>query len=67
MRDAPNGIGYVQGKSGTFVKFGNDHDGLSALARQLMLNGDRGKNTVNSTISTHAPPGGIDRNNTQAY
>ncbi|RAW92884.1 hypothetical protein [Photorhabdus sp. S9-53] len=67
VRDAPNGIGYVQGKSGTFVKFGNDHDGLSALARQLMLNGDRGKNTVNSTISTHAPPGGIDRNNTQAY
>ncbi|WP_387693011.1 hypothetical protein [Photorhabdus sp. RM71S] len=67
VRDAPNGIGYVQGKSGTFVKFGNDHDGLSALARQLMLNGDRGKNTVNSTISTHAPPGDIDRNNTQAY
>ncbi|MCC8466654.1 hypothetical protein [Photorhabdus bodei] len=67
VRDAPNGIGYVQGKSGTFVKFGNSHDGLSALARQLMLNGDRGKNTVNRTISTHAPPGGIDRNNTQAY
>ncbi|WP_445494609.1 hypothetical protein [Photorhabdus sp. SF281] len=67
VRDAPNGIGYVQGKNGTFVKFGNSHDGLSALARQLMLNGDRGKNTVNRTISTHAPPGGIDRNNTQAY
>ncbi|TDB48224.1 hypothetical protein [Photorhabdus khanii] len=67
VRDAPNGIGYVQGKSGTFVKFDNSHDGLSAMARQLMLNGDRGKNTVNSTISTYSPPGGIDRNNTQAY
>ncbi|NHB89613.1 hypothetical protein [Photorhabdus tasmaniensis] len=67
VRDAPNGVGYVQGKSGTFVKFDNSHDGLSALARQLMLNGDRGKDTVNSTISTHAPARGIDRNNTQAY
>ncbi len=67
VRDAPNGIGYVQGKNGTFVKFGNNHDGLSALARQLMLNGDRGKNTVNSTISTYAPAGGVDRNDTQAY
>ncbi|OWO82455.1 hypothetical protein B5C26_08675 [Photorhabdus luminescens] len=67
VRDAPNGIGYVQGKSGTFVKFDNNHDGLSALARQLMLNGDRGKNTVNSTISTYSPPGGVDRNDTQAY
>ncbi|PQQ22436.1 hypothetical protein [Photorhabdus hindustanensis] len=67
VRDAPNGVGYVQGQSGTFVKFGNSHDGLTALARQLMLNGDRGKDTVNSTISTHAPAGGIDRNNTQAY
>ncbi|KER01542.1 hypothetical protein LGZ99_23165 [Photorhabdus temperata] len=67
VRDAPNGIGYVQGKNGTFVKFGNNHDGLSALARQLMLYGDRGKNTVDNTISTYAPAGGVDRNNTQEY
>ncbi|WP_289992144.1 hypothetical protein [Photorhabdus laumondii] len=65
VRDAPNGIGYVKGQSGTFVKFANSHDGNAALARQLMLYGDRKINTLNSIISTYAPK--KDRNNTQAY
>ncbi|MBS9442502.1 hypothetical protein [Photorhabdus heterorhabditis] len=65
VRDAPNGIGYVKGQSGTFVKFANSHDGNTALARQLMLYGDRKINTLNRIISTYAPK--KDRNDTQAY
>lgn len=67
LRAAPNATGKVRGQSGMFAKFDNSHDGNAALSRQLMLWGDRGMNTINDVISTHAPAGGVDRNDTQAY
>ncbi|MDB6374463.1 hypothetical protein [Photorhabdus bodei] len=67
LRAAPNATGKVKGQSGEFVKFANGHDGNTALSRQLMLWGDRGINTINDVISKHAPAGGVDRNDTQAY
>ncbi|GBO49455.1 hypothetical protein MFFDBJGM_02473 [Pectobacterium versatile] len=60
VRTAPNGIG----KNNGFSVFANSKDGLSAMARQLMLYGDRGNNTLNGIIHTYAPR---NENNTQAY
>lgn len=60
LRSAPNTVGY----SGGFPTFASPSDGLSALARQLTLYGERGKGTLNEIISTYAPP---KENNTQAY
>ena len=51
LRHAPNSTG----SDGGFVRFNNDADGLSAQARQLMLYGDRGNNTLNGIIHTYAP------------
>lgn len=52
------------GKSGEFSTFASDADGLAAMARQLMLYGDRGNNTPNGIIHTYAPRS---ENNTRAY
>ncbi|HBN7019217.1 TPA: hypothetical protein PJF92_000095 [Escherichia coli] len=60
LRSAPN----TTGKSGGFSTFQNDDDGLSAMARQLMLFGDRGNNTINGFIHTYAPR---NENDTRAY
>lgn len=60
LREASN----TTGKSGGFSTFANDADGLSAMARQLMLYGDRGNNTLNGFIHTYAPN---KENNTRAY
>lgn len=60
LRAAPNATGRNSG----FVTFESPEDGLAALSRQLMLFGDRGKNTLNSMIPTYAPSS---ENNTQAY
>lgn len=60
LRSAPN----TTGRNGGFVTFENPNEGLAALSRQLMLFGDRGKNTLNSIIPTYAPSS---ENNTQAY
>lgn len=60
LRAAPN----ATGRNGGFVTFETPEDGLAALSRQLMLFGDRGKNTLNSMIPTYAPSS---ENNTQAY
>ncbi|MEX3020742.1 hypothetical protein AB4K05_14215 [Kluyvera sp. STS39-E] len=60
LREASN----TTGKSGGFSTFANDADGLSAMARQLMLYGDRGNNTLNGFIHTYAPS---KENNTRAY
>lgn len=51
LRSAPNATGVSDG----FVRFVNDEDGLAAQARQLMLYGDRGNNTLNGIIHTYAP------------
>ncbi|ELM1665838.1 hypothetical protein RYD63_003567 [Klebsiella oxytoca] len=60
LRGAPNSTG----KSGGFSTFSNDHDGLAAMARQLMLYGDRGNNTPSGILHTYAPSS---ENNTRAY
>ncbi|MBK5075087.1 hypothetical protein I2492_18875 [Budviciaceae bacterium CWB-B4] len=60
LRVAPNNTGHNKG----FATFGSDEDGVSALTRQLLLYGDRGKNTINDVINTYAPP---NENNTNAY
>lgn len=60
LREASN----TTGKSGGFSTFSNDNDGLSAMARQLMLYGDRGNNTLNGIIHTYAPR---KENDTRAY
>ncbi|MBJ9157428.1 hypothetical protein I5467_06215 [Citrobacter sp. FDAARGOS_156] len=60
LREASNSTG----KSGGFSTFATDDDGLSAMAKQLMLYGDRGNNTLNGIIHTYAPSS---ENNTRAY
>ncbi|MEH8672416.1 hypothetical protein RAG53_07875 [Klebsiella quasipneumoniae subsp. similipneumoniae] len=60
LKAAPNSTG----KRGKFSTFASDDDGLSAMARQLMLYGDRGNNTPGGIIQTYAPSS---ENNTRAY
>ncbi|EPF7464146.1 hypothetical protein ACSTTR_002117 [Serratia marcescens] len=60
VRSAPNAVGH----DGGFPIFANPRDGNAALARQLMLYGDRGNNTLSGIIHTYAPS---NENNTQAY
>lgn len=60
VRAAPNAIGY----DGSFPIFASAKDGNAAMARQLMLYGDRGNNTLNGIIHTYAPS---NENDTQAY
>ncbi|MWF45562.1 hypothetical protein [Escherichia coli] len=60
LREASNSTGRNQG----FSTFASDNDGLAAMARQLMLYGDRGNNTPRGFIHTYAPRS---ENNTRAY
>ncbi len=60
LRSASNSTG----KNGGFSTFASDEDGMSAMAKQLMLYGDRGHNTLESVIHTYAPK---NENNTHAY
>ena len=55
LKAAPNSTG----KRGKFSTFASDDDGLSAMARQLMLYGDRGNNTPGGIIvSVQREPSG---------
>lgn len=60
LRDASN----TTGRSRGFSTFSSDDDGLSAMARQLMLYGDRGNNTPGGILHTYAPR---TENKTQQY
>ncbi|ELT9609911.1 TPA: hypothetical protein ACTXAV_000140 [Raoultella planticola] len=60
LRDASNTTGRHQG----FSTFSSDDDGLAAMARQLMLYGDRGNNTPGGILHTYAPR---TENKTQQY
>lgn len=60
VRAAPNAVG----NDGSFPQFGSDADGLAAMARQLMLYGDRGNNSISGILHTYAPSS---ENNTRAY
>ncbi|PJR05459.1 hypothetical protein CDD79_29855 [Raoultella ornithinolytica] len=60
LRDASNTTGRNQG----FSTFSSDEDGLAAMARQLMLYGDRGNNTPGGILHMYAPR---TENKTQQY
>lgn len=60
LRDASNATGRNKG----FSTFSSDEDGLAAMARQLMLYGDRGNNTPGGILHTYAPR---TENKTQQY
>lgn len=60
VRAAPNAVG----NDGSFPQFGSDADGLAAMARQLMLYGDRGNNSISGILHTYAP---TKENITSAY
>ncbi|QZN97358.1 hypothetical protein [Symbiopectobacterium purcellii] len=60
LRTAPN----TTGSNGGFATFASPNDGLAAMARQLMLYGDRGTSRLNDIISTYAPPR---ENDTRSY
>jgi hypothetical protein len=63
---APNATGEDFGNNGyRYVKFGSAHDGISAMARQLMLDAERGLNDITSLLYKYAGPKG--GNDTQAY
>lgn len=50
--------------SGRFAKFESPTEGVTALAKQLQLYGQRGLDTINEIINKYAPAG---ENNTKAY
>jgi len=68
----PGNLNYVgqqgatkeEGAGGRFAVFGSADEGLSALAKQLRLYGQRGVKTIEGIISKFAPPS---ENNTKAY
>ncbi|AOM39213.1 hypothetical protein [Xenorhabdus hominickii] len=62
---APNAVGKDYGKTHTYVKFGTAHDGISAMARQLMLDAERGLNTIDLFLDKYASKKA--GNNTEAY
>ncbi|MDR2991917.1 MAG: hypothetical protein LBU72_08360 [Burkholderiaceae bacterium] len=53
------------GPGGRFAVFSSAELGLRAMSKQIQLHGSRGLNTVQSLITTWAPP--KDHNNTGAY
>ncbi|CDH22646.1 hypothetical protein [Xenorhabdus bovienii] len=62
---APNAVGKDYGKTHTYVKFGTAHDGISAMARQIMLDAERGLNTIYSLLNKYASKKA--GNNTSGY
>ncbi|PHM22919.1 hypothetical protein [Xenorhabdus budapestensis] len=62
---APNTTGEDFGNNHKYVKFGTAHDGLSAMARQIMLDAERGRNDITSLLYKYAGPEG--GNDTPAY
>jgi hypothetical protein len=66
LRAASNTIGRDGSDPNTsFVQFRTMRDGLAAMSRQLMLYGDRNRNTLNTIIPKYAPK--EDYNDTLGY
>ncbi|QLB46808.1 hypothetical protein [Morganella morganii] len=64
LRDANNKIG-LQGPAGDkMAMFASNRDGLAAMSRQLMLDAERGLNTIDGYIRKYAP---ASENKTQEY
>ena len=62
---APNSAGYDYGNNHRYVKFASSRDGNAALSRQIMLDAERGLNTLDSLLRKYAPASV--GNNTQGY
>ncbi|HCT7709180.1 TPA: hypothetical protein OT801_003273 [Morganella morganii] len=62
---APNSVGYDYGNNHRYVKFASSRDGNAALSRQIMLDAERGLNTLDSLFRKYAPASV--GNNTQGY
>ncbi|HHN8289219.1 hypothetical protein [Morganella morganii] len=62
---APNSVGYDYGNNHRYVKFASSRDGNAALSRQIMLDAERGLNTLDSLLRKYAPASV--GNNTQGY
>lgn len=62
---APNSVGYDYGNNHRYVKFASSRDGNAALSRQIMLDAERGLNTLDSLLRKYAPANV--GNNTQGY
>lgn len=62
---APNSVGYDYGNNHRYVKFASSRDGNAALSRQIMLDAERGLNTLDSLLKKYAPASV--GNNTQGY
>ncbi|EPG9560315.1 hypothetical protein ACSKAN_003632 [Morganella morganii] len=64
LRDANNKIGLQGPKGDKMAMFASDRDGLAAMSRQLMLDAERGLNTIDGYIRKYAP---ANENKTQEY
>ncbi|QTL41022.1 hypothetical protein HGO23_06710 [Xenorhabdus budapestensis] len=62
---APHAVGKDYGNNHTYVKFATAHDGLSAMARQLMLDAEKDLNTIDLFLEKYASKKA--GNNTEAY
>lgn len=64
LRDADNKTGLQGNGNDTMAMFASDRDGLAAMSRQLMLDAERGLNTIDGYIRKYAPSS---ENNTAEY
>lgn len=62
---APNSVGYDYGNNHRYVKFASSRDGIAAMSRQIMLDAEKGLNTLDSLLRKYAPSSV--GNNTQGY
>lgn len=62
---APNATGRDYGNNHYYAKFENPRDGIAAMSRQLMLDAERGLNTIDAYMQKYAPV--KSGNNTQGY
>lgn len=52
---APNAIGRDYGNNHHYAQFANSRDGIAAMSRQLMLDAERGLNTISGYLQKYAP------------
>lgn len=62
---APNATGRDYGNNHYYAQFANPRDGIAAMSRQLMLDAERGLNTIDGYMQKYAPS--KSGNNTQGY
>ncbi|MBG5927902.1 hypothetical protein [Providencia rettgeri] len=62
---APNSSGYDYGNGHRYVQFSTMKDGLAGMSRQLMLDAERGLNTIDKYLYKYAGPEA--GNDTEAY